>query len=690
MPRDVLLLSAWQIDTDYVEKVVGEAQSKDFVSFDIFDTALTRIVDSPVDVFAEVERRLLDRFGTLASGFATMREDAEREARGIHYRKNGADEIGFDAIYQEMRRAMPHFAAHLDEAAALEMQVEREVLVAVPDILAITRRLSELGKPFLFVSDMYLPASFLAEVLHGAGYEGWSALYVSCETGRTKSTGRQWPVIAKDGYPLERLLHVGDDEWSDVHGPWQHGVKGLAYVRARSERRLAGVLKPSLVPFSYAQRAAILLQRAAVPTSVTPETELRDMGKVFGAIVVGSFLRWLEDRVQKHGLKKLYFCARDGWLMRRAWKAAGLDVKTGVEDHYLHISRRPLNLSCGYLESTDYHLPQWLLNFLSKADGGVTIERALRRIGLQDDAAVVQDMVARFGSLDAEMEWDGTAAYEEILRRHIPAVRARLHDEYVALMGYLHQENMGGGERFAVIDMGWHGTMQRSLRALLEAEQGAVPIHGFYYGLWPAALGNLFAAGPMEAAFANAFVPTERQPEVHAAVDILEELHSAPHGSVKSYRLDAGRWEPVFTTNVEEVAQYASVTRHFQEGVLQAVGELFREGRSGCLTLEDLTPDAARSAMAALCMSPSAREIALLGKLVHCAHFDHSRFESLSLLQCPENDEARRAAFWRSAWRMGTLRHWYASAAPEHKPLLRDLAREAFAHYGERNLRHFQ
>ena len=52
-------LKNWQIDEAFIAQALAQAEKVDIVSFDIFDTALTRLLNSPIDVFAEVERRLL-------------------------------------------------------------------------------------------------------------------------------------------------------------------------------------------------------------------------------------------------------------------------------------------------------------------------------------------------------------------------------------------------------------------------------------------------------------------------------------------------------------------------------------------------------------------------------------------------------------------------------------------------------
>lgn len=687
----VELVSNWKLDEGFVKNALDQAASADVVSFDIFDTAVTRLVDSPVDAFAEVERRLVAEFGDAAKGFAEAREHAERDARIKHHATRGAEEIDFQAIYAALPARIPSLAKHTDRAAQVELEVERSLLVAVPDILELTRRLRSTGKPFVFVSDMYLSGSFLEEILRAVGYEGWTALYVSSETLATKASGRQWSVIAQHHPRLDRILHIGDDAWSDGVNPTRYKVRTLVYERARSERRVGARLSPSLLPFSFAQRNAVLRSRATPATEIDAPEHWRNMGRVLGGIVLAGFIRWLAGRVRQHSIDKLYFCARDGWLVQRAWKAAGMDRTTGIEDHYLCISRRPLNLARGYIESTPTYLPRTLIDFLCSSNGRTTVRAALERANLSGIASIENELVERYGSLDVVYAWThGTKPLEEVLLKHSATVRERIKDAHAALISYLRQENLGSGGRAAIVDMGWHATMQRSLKKLMEAESISTSLIGFYYGLWPAALGNRYKAGLMESAFATDFMPVEQQPEVHSAVEILEELHTAPHGTVVSYEQRDGKWQPVFADSPLEFMQYETMTRHFQDGALETVAELFATGRCGPLILDEITPDVVRAALGSICMSPTPHEVRLIGQLGHCATFDHSILDRLIPGECPEDDHAMRTTFWPSGWRVGTLRSWYdAAQTPQQRARLRQFANEAFHYFSERALRQF-
>lgn len=680
------VLSDWAVDEDFIARTVELAQASEIISLDIFDTALTRITDSPADVFAEVERRLVVLFGKIAKGYAAARERAEANARNLKQLSTGAEDVGLNDIYGAILTELPKFSAW-EQALRTELAVEREVLQPVPDILELTRRLTKRGKAFIFVSDMYLPAAFLAEILGDAGYHGWQALYISNEVGVTKASGAIWEVVKSQC--TQKILHIGDDEWSDCNNPRNFGITTVSYERARSERRVGGALNPSILPFSYFQRRLTLESRSS-RTPISDSDQWRNMGKCLGGIIVGSFIDWLQRRATLHKIDRLYFCARDGWLIKAAWDAAGLGAQTGIESRYLAISRRPLNLACGYIESTSRRLSPSLLSFLSSSDGWTTMEIALQRIGLSDDPDILRDVITCFGSVDVRLNGANiVASFEQLLQRHAGLIYRNLADEHDRLMRYLKQEGVMSRGNLAIVDMGWHGTMQRSLRTLTEEGHQAVSLVGFYYGLWPSAWGNRYAAGLLEAAFASDFSTMEKQAEIHGAVEILEELHSAPHGTVVSYQQRQERWEPVCAENPLEMDQYRAITQHFQEGVLHTITGLFKNNRVGSLGINDLCKDVAIAALGAVILSPIPSEIHLLSQIRHSANFDHSIFDPIICPVMPADPSQAQEQFWRTGWRTGTLGKWLQTANGEQREFIRQLASQHLSHLNERTLKQF-
>ncbi|EJM99949.1 hypothetical protein [Phyllobacterium sp. YR531] len=674
-------LSNWIKDEAFICEALAEARKHDCVSLDIFDTALTRLVDSPADAFAEIEKRLVVKFGSAANGFATAREEAERESRE-HARSLNYEEVTLNEIYKFVPRYLPKFSQLVD-AIALEMETERDLLFAVPDILELTGRLKASNIPYMFVSDMYHSAAFLAEILGNAGFSGWTAIHVSSEVKASKASGRIWQAILPLGM---RIVHIGDDEKSDVEMPKSFGLTTMAYTRASSSRRAGSKLTPDILPFSYRQRSLELSARS----NLKPLTDVEQwqlMGRGVGTIVVGSFIEWLRDRLEAHEIDRLYFCARDGWLIKAAWEAAGFSTSVRTKIHYLGVSRRTLHFACGYIDSSPGRLSEPLIKFLSSSDRDLSIWSVLQRLGCAEDSMLCVKAKIIFGDLQQTLKMPEIYRMLLIfLQSNSALVRGRLSKDYSNLLQYLRQEKLLSPGRVAIVDLGWHGTMQKSLKKILDHCNSESELTGFYYGLWPAATGNRYGAGPMEAAFSTDYLEHWEQPEMEGAVEILEELHSAPHGTVISYEHRNSRWEPVFANSTSEAEQFRMFAEPFHQGVLQGICE---RKISSDKAVDDYYPKAAIAAIGASFLSPTADELALISQLQHSGSFDHANFDPIVIAETPKNSAAMKADLERSQWRAGTLQKWIRAANNEQRRSIAELARQRFSHWSARTLRQY-
>ena len=129
-------LQGWQYDDAWLGAFDEHLTAVDTVSFDVFDTAIGRVVESPTDVFGMVESALRATHGDVATGFAAARESAETLARAVL--PPGRIELTLDDIYAALVRNHPDFAA-MPEVSDLEQQIELRVVVAIPDVLEAYR-----------------------------------------------------------------------------------------------------------------------------------------------------------------------------------------------------------------------------------------------------------------------------------------------------------------------------------------------------------------------------------------------------------------------------------------------------------------------------------------------------------------------------------------------------------------------
>lgn len=232
--------------SDKLEKTVCDPAYK-AVSFDIFDTLLVRPCLRPTDIF-----RLAGRAVGCSEAFTDVRRACEAAARREH---SSSEDIKTADIYDVMRRYLGLTPEKADEIMRAELECEQALLRPRESVKRIFELAKDAGKTVIVISDMYLSEEFLGNILHGCGYDGYDRLYVSSEYNAAKYSGRLFRIAAEDmkkrGIKPSEILHIGDNEYSDVEQARRRGfaafhIPGTADTARCDEhcRRLLSLTDP--------------------------------------------------------------------------------------------------------------------------------------------------------------------------------------------------------------------------------------------------------------------------------------------------------------------------------------------------------------------------------------------------------------------------------------------------------------
>ena len=303
------------------------------ISFDIFDTLLVRPYAKPADLFTHVEML------TNVSGFAKARINASRTAH-----KMNSKEITYEEIYSYMPESYRYLAEK-------ELQLEEKVLKQNPDMMYLFNYALRLKKRIILVSDMYLPSAVLARVLRSNGFNGYKKMYVSCEYGSTKWSGKLFDeVIRHEHVRPGVILHLGDNSMSDSINPMKRGISTILYKRHidffLSNNTRAKVL---LEKHPHDINASILLGMLSLyrPTG----NYWFDFGYTYAGPAILGMLKWLDKEVKKKNISDILFVARDGYTLVKVYK---LIQQSTAKSHYPYAPRKTLiPLNFNYNDSRD-------------------------------------------------------------------------------------------------------------------------------------------------------------------------------------------------------------------------------------------------------------------------------------------------------------------------------------------------
>lgn len=319
------------------EELFAKIDNANVVSFDIFDTLLLRPFLKPTHVFAYLENKYK------APNFAMDRAITEKKVRLVKQLKNKTQEdITYDDIYSKIK----------DEFKFLkekELELEMQTLQCNVEMLEIFNYAKSKNKRIIITSDMYLGSDFLNKVLNKNGFVGYEKLYVSSEIGKCKGTGNIFKHIFTDlNVEPFKIVHIGDNYHSDVLSPQK--LKMNAFYYKKLDERYNNMYSSNQALNFYEQIEAktdisILLGITMLDwhNNRFVKTPFEDIAFKYGGPLLISLICQLYEIVKSRNLSDIFFVARDGYIMKKAWDLI-YGKKLNVKTHYVYASRKIYSL----------------------------------------------------------------------------------------------------------------------------------------------------------------------------------------------------------------------------------------------------------------------------------------------------------------------------------------------------------
>lgn len=244
---------------------------------------------------------------------------------------------------------------------------------------------------------------------------------------------------------------------------------------------------------------------------------------------LNSFVLWVLKEAERKQIKRLFFLARDGYLMYRCALLYCCKWNLPIECRYLSCSRYSIRIPIFHMNMED------ALEYICRGGIDVTLDKIFNRSGLDEKE---KDRVL-------QEAFEGQNAREIIPYAELSAVRERLKScaffmecvyersckAYPSFKGYLQQEGVLDRERSALVDSGWVGSMQKTLNMVLKNLGRKERLTGYYWGLY-----ELPADVQRNDYFCYYFSPEKGLREkVFFSNCLFETLFSAPHGMTMGY-----------------------------------------------------------------------------------------------------------------------------------------------------------
>ena len=541
------------------QEIIEAIDQVDVVSFDIFETLVWRVYEKPTDLFKHVE------IGSGVKNFASLRSQAEFKARDDG-RLEGRQEVTLDDIYENLPA---------DLRKLKQTEIRQELLACRRDHFMHEMYQYAVGqnKKIVLASDMYLPIITIEKIVREAGYDRYDKLFLSSHTHNPKATGAMFDDIAEFvGVPRQQILHIGDNYHSDYLMPLKSGLKAYRYVSALeiAGSMADGPLFDWLAREPYASSPATSLLKGLVAqynmSNLEPDY-WEKFGFTYGGLIACGFASWVKEQCDDRKISNIFFLARDGFIFQEVFERMYPETRT----RYLYASRRCYMMAA--LKDVDGDFLSLIANdiFISGHHAPWSYSDFFNQLAL-DAPELEQAYIDEFPDQDAFVTT--SEQLDEIkffFRAHRKQLLAEGGKERDVLMQYFEHEGLLG-RKVALVDLGWKGTLVKSLIKVCKLAGADLTPLGLY-----------FATHKHESAGANIMSyalhqgePQESVLRRNLAVVLLEMMFSAPHASILKVTEKNGSFLPAYQDDDGGEAGRIAILEKIRSGILKFTDEFVR------------------------------------------------------------------------------------------------------------------
>lgn len=504
------------------------------VTFDVFDTAILRAFNVPVDVFKYIEIK----YNLI--GFATDRISRECQVRqDLSHKKD----ITIYDIYKDF---------HYD--INIEISVEKKICIPHLGIYNLYLQCLEKGKKVFFISDSYLTKEIIEEILYKNGYDQYEELYVSCEDNLLKGDGSRFDSFLQYvSVKPDKMLHIGDNYIADYLRPQDYGIDTFL-CRQKDHfykhddfisSKIDYLLDDKTLGLSF---VTSLYHYWSIQNNSSSDYWYK-FGFFYGGILISSFCYYINKTIKEREFKcdKLFFLARDGQIVKAVYEM----LFTDLDLKYIFASRRCMVLPSITHLDPDKNNDVLLEQFCASGEVQDIIDR-FQYEGLDDFKAYLVKLFSNNSHVTQKEIYQGLCKYKHLFWNNIYKERAEL-------ISYLHSEGMFDQEDIVLIDVGWSGSIQSSLIKLInEIEKYTHNINGIYLGVMRHAKNKSAKSGFL---FNNGV-------DFYEYLDLIELLTSSPDPTIVRVQKQGDTFIPVtFKANGNEQERRLA-SKSIQKGVL--------------------------------------------------------------------------------------------------------------------------
>ena len=446
-----------------IHKLIANKNIK-IISFDIYDTLVTRTLEKPSDIHLFTHQMVLEKSDGRIANFHTIRIQSEKEAR-----KYCCREISLSDIYNYINNIYIDDISFVKEIMEYELLLEEKFLTQYKLGFMLYEVARSYNKKVIAISDMYLSSNTIISFLKKYKYD-LDEIYISCEYGCSKGNGLYSLVLDDLNVDASSILHIGDNYFLDylkskAHGFHSYHIENISSKLSKSE--LLSIFYSNNINNVSKSRSMILgtIALKIFSNKAIPNSLFQGSPYLFGYIAFGpilfSYVLWLINKCKQDKINCVYFLSREGYILKKTWDLLANEFNIQIKSCYLHISRRAINIATLYSQNDVMQLA------LEPCSPNATIPDILyHRFGLYlDDVNISSKKIN-----------NNYPEYLNIVSRFSERILLNAKMERDAYCYYLKKNNFFEDDKCAVIDIGWMGNVQTKLGLLTHKK-----IFGYYF-----------------------------------------------------------------------------------------------------------------------------------------------------------------------------------------------------------------
>lgn len=417
------------------DELLGKLDKAQVITFDIFDTLISRWVLRPRDIFKLIDTQV--NYETFL--FSEKRIEAE----------DMAGDATIYQIYDVFRKITDISDEEKNRLLRLEIDTEKKYLHKRNYMCELLKSVVEKGKKVYLISDMYLTKDILEDILLAMGISGYEDIFVSCEYGKTKENGLFRVFLENTCYKPECCLHIGDNYYADIVAAKKSGMSVYQIYSPVDllENSIYSVILNKCDTFEE----NVVISRFAVDAYNNPFGRYHKNGKLILesveqmaglliAPVIYKYCVWITQQLVKNNNDIIYFPSRDGYILQKIYDmisehCAGFKLP---DSKYIYTSRR--------------------IALSAAVSGHDDIKNVLM---YNDTRTLAESIKYRF-----EVDVDTNISWDDLTEIVLEKIYDRTKTEKEYYLRYLTENGIDSYKNIAFVDFVAIGTIQKNMEKL--------------------------------------------------------------------------------------------------------------------------------------------------------------------------------------------------------------------------------